>query len=244
MSRWQEPVSSRGASVLAKRVAQQLEQTMPKLVTATMTKSLRAGKVFLDWSQNNGAKTTIAPYSLRGREHPTVAAPRTWDEIDDPELRHLRFDEVLDRVAKRRRPAGRARRRRAAGRGPADDVPQHARRGEDPGAGAQAKAPTVGQQRHVRHPGAPRPAAALRLPAGTRRRAGVSWAVPKNLPDTPSVNHLAVHTEDHPLEYVTFEGTIPKGEYGGGKVIVWDTGTYETEKFRDNPPTDRTRAAR
>ena len=57
---------------------------MPKLVTATMTKSLREGKVFLDWSQNNGAKTTIAPYSLRGRELPTVAAPRTWDEIDDP----------------------------------------------------------------------------------------------------------------------------------------------------------------
>ena len=94
-----------GASVLAKRVAQQLEKAMPKLVTATMTKSLRAGKVFLDWSQNNAAKTTIAPYSLRGREHPTVAAPRTWDEIDDPDLRHLRFDEVLERVARDRRPA-------------------------------------------------------------------------------------------------------------------------------------------
>ncbi len=60
------------------------------------------------------------------------------------------------------------------------------------------------------------------------------WAVPKNLPDTPSVNHLAVHTEDHPMEYLTFAGTIPKGEYGGGKVIVWDTGTYETEKFNDS----------
>ena len=64
----------------------------------------------------------------------------------------------------------------------------------------------------------------------------VSWAVPKNLPDTPSVNHLAVHTEDHPLEYGTFEGSIPKGEYGGGKVIIWDAGTYETEKFNDNGP--------
>src|ERR1700712_4275153 len=93
-----DPISSRGASVLAKRIAQQLEQTMPKRVTATMTKSLRAGKVFLDWSQNSSAKTTIAPYSMRGREEPTVAAPRTWDEIEDPDLRHLRFDEVLARV--------------------------------------------------------------------------------------------------------------------------------------------------
>src|ERR1043165_8754106 len=64
----------------------------------------------------------------------------------------------------------------------------------------------------------------------------VSWAVPKNLPETPSGNHLAVHTEDHPLEYATFEGKIPRGEYGGGDVIIWDSGTYETEKFRDNSP--------
>jgi len=64
----------------------------------------------------------------------------------------------------------------------------------------------------------------------------VSWAVPKNLPDTPAVNRLAIHTEDHPMEYLTFAGEIPKGEYGGGDVKVWDTGTYETEKFNDNPP--------
>src|SRR5947209_8928652 len=93
-----KPVSSQGAVVLAKRVAQQLETAMPKLVTSTMTKSVRAGKVFVDWSQNNGAKTTIAPYSLRGRECPTVAAPRTWDELDDTGLRQLRYDEVLERV--------------------------------------------------------------------------------------------------------------------------------------------------
>src|SRR6201994_132772 len=62
----------------------------------------------------------------------------------------------------------------------------------------------------------------------------VSWAVPKNLPETTAVNHLAVHTEDHPLEYGSFEGTIPKGEYGGGKVVIWDAGTYDAEKFRDD----------
>jgi bifunctional non-homologous end joining protein LigD len=60
-----------------------------------------------------------------------------------------------------------------------------------------------------------------------------SWAVPRGLPRDPARNHLAVHTEDHPMEYLDFAGTIPAGEYGGGKMLVHDTGTYETEKWRD-----------
>ncbi len=59
----------------------------------------------------------------------------------------------------------------------------------------------------------------------------VSWALPKGVPDDPAVNHLAVHTEDHPLEYASFEGTIPKGEYGGGEVTIWDRGKYEALKW-------------
>jgi bifunctional non-homologous end joining protein LigD len=61
----------------------------------------------------------------------------------------------------------------------------------------------------------------------------VSWAIPKGLPTDPVTNHLAVHTEDHPLEYAAFEGKIPEGEYGGGGVSIWDSGTYETEKWSD-----------
>ncbi|WP_049556695.1 DNA polymerase ligase N-terminal domain-containing protein [Nonomuraea sp. SBT364] len=61
----------------------------------------------------------------------------------------------------------------------------------------------------------------------------VSWAVPKGLPADPRTNHLAVHTEDHPMEYLTFHGEIPQGEYGGGTMTIWDRGTYETEKWSD-----------
>src|ERR1700749_1480652 len=69
------------ASALAKDVAERLERDLPGLVVSRMTRSLRPGKVLIDWSQNNGSKTTIAPYSLRAREHPAVSTPVTWDEV-------------------------------------------------------------------------------------------------------------------------------------------------------------------
>ena len=58
-----------------------------------------------------------------------------------------------------------------------------------------------------------------------------SWAVPKGIPAHPGEPHLAIETEDHPLEYGSFEGEIPKGQYGAGTVSIWDTGTYETIKW-------------
>ena len=87
---------------LTQQLAQEMTKKHPDLILWKMTKSLRPGKIFLDWSQNVAAKTTIAPYSMRGRDLPTIAAPRTWDEVESGAaggtLEHIMFDDMLDRV--------------------------------------------------------------------------------------------------------------------------------------------------
>lgn len=94
---------SEEATEFVHEVARRVEREHRGLVTSTMTKSRRAGKVFVDWSQNSGSKTTITPYSLRGRERPYAATPRTWAEVEagvgDPfGLEQCLFTEVLERV--------------------------------------------------------------------------------------------------------------------------------------------------
>lgn len=221
------------ATEVARTLALALQADHPGEVTAVMRRSDRAGKVFIDWSQNNGAKTTIAPYSLRGRARPWVATPRTWAELDDPDLAQLEYPQVLDRVAAGLDPLAALlpvaedrlatyRRMRDPARTP-EPVPAPGRVDLDR---TEAEAPIfVIQEHHAR-----------RLHYDVRlERDGVlvSWAVPKGPPTDPAVNHLAVQTEDHPMDYAGFEGTIPAGEYGGGRVSIWDAGTYRLEKWRE-----------
>ncbi|HCS60549.1 MAG TPA: ATP-dependent DNA ligase [Microbacterium sp.] len=218
------------ASAIARELARAIEADHPDIATSTMAKAVRSGKVFLDWSQNNGKKTTISPYSLRGRTHPTVAAPRTGEELDDPDLRQLRFDELADRVASEAdtlpspAPAvnalGSYLAKRSAEKTP-EPMPQSITAG-----GTTSGTRFVIQEHHAR-----------RLHFDLRiEREGVleSWAVPKGVPNSADRNHLAVMTEPHPLEYLTFQGEIPRGEYGAGTMTIWDTGTVDIEKWRED----------
>jgi bifunctional non-homologous end joining protein LigD len=96
-----QPTSAEEASRYAKQLAEDLERADSSLVVSRMAKDLRPGKVFVDWSQNNGAKTTVAPYSLRARALPTVSTPVTWDEVAAcTTASELAFTapQVLDRV--------------------------------------------------------------------------------------------------------------------------------------------------
>lgn len=90
--------SSDQIAAVAHELARALESDHRDLVVSDLKKTLREGKVLVDWSQNSAAKTTIAPYSLRGRLRPAAAAPRTWEELGAEGLRHLAPDEVVERL--------------------------------------------------------------------------------------------------------------------------------------------------
>jgi bifunctional non-homologous end joining protein LigD len=97
------PHTHEDCSAFAKAVAQLLARAHPELVTSIMKKSERPGKIFVDWSQNSRHKTTVAVYSLRAREHPTVSTPVTWEEVEaaaDGGPLYFEAADVLDRVTK------------------------------------------------------------------------------------------------------------------------------------------------
>jgi len=96
-------LTSEQASERARIYAERLERDQPRRAVSRMTKVLRTGKVLIDWSQNNGSKTTVAPYSLRARSFPTASTPVSWDEVEacrQPQDLFFTADVVLDRVAR------------------------------------------------------------------------------------------------------------------------------------------------
>ena len=235
---------------LARAIAEWLEKTYPERVVADMAKNLRVGKVFIDWSQNADHKTTVAVYSLRAkRARPYVSMPVRWQELtralrkSDPKLLDFEPKEALQRL-----------RRSGDLFAPILSLKQSLPRQFAflKGATKRRTAPRAltdyAGKRDFARTAEPAPKSPRRSRQGSRRRFVVqkhaashlhydfrlemhdvlkSWAVPKGIPLNEKETRTAFQTEDHPIEYLEFEGIIPRGEYGGGTVMVWDVGSYE-----------------
>jgi bifunctional non-homologous end joining protein LigD len=237
----------------AEGIARLLAQQEPKLIVWQMPKRLRTKKVFIDWSQNAEYKTTVGVYSLRAKTHrPYVSLPVKWDELSDAleskdaEALFFTPEEAIERVkvvgdlfkpvlAKVQKFPSELRQyfqqRRV----------QRSQRGS-------AALRSYAEKRDFQKTAEPKPVAARSSRQGSRRRFVIqkhaashlhydfrlemhdvlkSWSIPKGPPFKEDERRLAMPTEDHPVDYLDFEGIIPKGQYGGGTVMVWDLGIYE-----------------
>jgi bifunctional non-homologous end joining protein LigD len=245
----------------AKTVAELVEQQLPDQVVSAMAKTLRRGKVLIDWSQNSDFKTTVCVYAMRAKAGgPFISMPITWQELakavksgkrDSLSFTPAAAIKRLQRVGDLFAPVLKLRQKlppsftEALASGP---PPRLSRWPSNRKSGDRSLKEYAAKRDHAR---TPEPAA--RSTKRARKATGVhrfvvqkhqashlhydwrlemqgvlrSWAVPKGPPTKPREARLAMHVEDHPLEYADFEGTIPAGNYGAGTVMVWDQGEYE-----------------
>jgi len=256
------PITYETTQPFAKALAELMERQHPDSVVSAMSKDLREGKVFIDWSQNSPHKSTVCVYSLRAkRETPTVSMPMAWDEIEeavktkdaemfsfDPDAAIARVEEkgdLFEPVLKLKQTLSRAflaKLKKATEANGLVDLKEKPEAKARKGTGMAA----YEAKRDFSKTAEPPPA--IEQKADSKERMFViqkhqarnlhydfrlefdgvlkSWAVPKGPPYERGEKRLAMQVEDHPLSYARFEGTIPKGQYGGGTVMVWDIGTY------------------
>jgi bifunctional non-homologous end joining protein LigD len=246
------PVTYEQTQPFAQGIARLLAQQEPKLIVWQMPKRLRTKKVFIDWSQNSDYKSTVSVYSLRAKTYrPYVALPVDWRELSDalkkkdPDALFFTPVEAIERLQKLGdlfKPVS-----TKVQKFPAELRRYFAQQGVERAKRNDVLEPYAAK-RDFRKTREPKPTVPQRSRQGSRRRFVIqkhaashlhydfrlemhdvlkSWSVPKGPPVKKDERRLAMPTEDHPIDYLDFEGVIPKGQYGGGTVMVWDIGTYE-----------------
>jgi bifunctional non-homologous end joining protein LigD len=233
----------------AKALTQPFVEAHPGSLTLQIKKEARKGKVLLDIYRNRQSQTIVSAYSARGLSGAPVSTPLQWEELDglqSPRLFNLRniperitsagdpweamhaYAVPLHTERKSAKPVKKALEPARTHKTPEQLADYSKKRSfentpEPPAAAATGEGSAFVIHRHH----------ASRLHYDLRlEKDGIlkSWAVPKGLPPRPGIKRLAVSVEDHPLEYVNFEGAIPKGEYGGGMMWKFAQGRYAISK--------------
>lgn len=220
--------------------------------TLHIKKDARKGRVLIDIFRIRSGQSIVSPYSLRGRAGAPVSMPLTWSElrdVHDPRAFHLRnavakveadgdawegFEAYAVELHTHRTKKTTPRKRKVSNEKPArhktpEQLEAYQQKRDFDKTPEPAPQPLEAGGNHfvIHRHHASRLHYDLRL-----ERDGVlkSWAVPKGLPPYPGVKRLAVQTEDHPLEYLTFDGRIPKGQYGAGEMWIYAQGKFQVTK--------------
>ncbi|GAB4237007.1 MAG: ATP-dependent DNA ligase [Ekhidna sp.] len=235
----------------AKKIAADFVNKNQNRTTLHIKKESRKGRVLVDIYRNRPSQTIISPYSLRGRAGATASTPITWEELESlANLADWNLKTTMERVLT----SGDAWEQIRGWAVPLHtDKRAHLAKELPPNEKHKTPEQLASYEKKRNFQKTPEPGVSSEEATGSRfviqrhhashlhydlrlEQEGVlkSWAIPRGMPPLPGVKRLAVQTEDHPLKYLTFEGEIPKGEYGGGMMWIYASGKYEITKEKKN----------